>query len=98
MRLSLKGYLNLSKLFIRRICKQSRKTVWPSLPELCLGETFWNLVKKDYKKKKHVSHQLKEVISQLENHSEDLLVADSSRHGWLTVHQLRGKQTLPTDI
>lgn len=55
-------------------------------------------VKKGLKKRKDVTNLVKEVIDLLDTHAEDLLVADSSRHGWLTVHQLRGRQTLSSDL
>ena len=55
-------------------------------------------IKKLYKKKRHIGDKLKEIVKLLEDHAEELLVADSSRHGWLTVHQLRGNQNLSSEL
>ena len=38
------------------------------------------------------------MIEDCEDHSEDLVVADTSRHGWLTVHQLRGREQLSSSV
>jgi len=45
-------------------------------------------VKKGLKKRKDVTNLVKEVIDLFDTHKEDLVVAYSSRHSWLTVHQL----------
>ena len=52
-------------------------------------------------KKKKTSKALdavRDLVSIVKEHSDDLLVADSSRHGWLTVHQLRGGGALSSDL
>lgn len=41
---------------------------------------------------------VKGVIDLLDTHAEDLLVANSSRHGRLTVHQLQGRHNLFSDL
>ena len=57
-------------------------------------------LKKNLKKEK-VSRALscvRDLIELCEEHADDLMIADSSRHGWLTVHQLRGPERLPGDL
>ena len=56
-------------------------------------------IKKLLRKKKisRATDAVKELLEICEDHADDLLVADSSRHGWLTVHQLRGG-TLSSDL
>ena len=57
-------------------------------------------IKKNLKKGKYnsASDQVKKLLNNCEEHKEDLLIADSSKFGWLTVHQLRGKSNLPSDL
>lgn len=54
------------------------------------------LLKKE-KTKKGLS-LLRDVIDDLEDKAEDLIIADSSRHGWLTVKELRGDKSLSSKI
>lgn len=57
-------------------------------------------IKKHLKKKKYTKayEGVKSAIKLVEEHSEDLLVADTSRYGWLTVHTLRGSNNLPSEL
>lgn len=52
-------------------------------------------------KKQHFEKSLKhyrEAIEKLELQQQDLLVADRSPHGWLTVSMLHGNKDLPQDL
>ena len=57
-------------------------------------------LKKHFKKGKTSSCAdiVKKLLQTCEEHKEDLLIADSSKYGWLTVHQLRGQSSLPSDL
>ena len=57
-------------------------------------------VKKLLKKSKveKALSSVRDLLKVVEDHAEDLTVADSSRHGWLTVSLLRGESDLPTDL
>ena len=51
--------------------------------------------------KGHVSKTvsyLKDLKNDLEEHSQDIIAADFSRHGWLTVSRIRNRGSLPTSI
>ena len=39
-----------------------------------------------------------ELLNEIECHSEDLVVADLSRNGWLTVQRLRNRCSLPSNL
>ena len=41
---------------------------------------------------------VEELVDQLEEHSEDLIGADISRHGWLSVSRARNRSSLPKDF
>lgn len=43
-------------------------------------------------------HYLVELIKQLEQHEEDLLIADASPHGWLAVSKIRATKELPKTL
>ena len=45
-----------------------------------------------------VNDLLVDLIDGLEDHSEDIIAADVSRHGWLTVQRLRNKSSLPSTL
>ena len=53
------------------------------------------LRKKDFKKVKKL---VKEQEEDLDKHEEDLLIADSSDHGWLTVSKIRDKKILNSSL
>ena len=57
-------------------------------------------IKKALKKGRAASatDQVRSLLNVCEEHKEDLLIADSSKFGWLTVHQLRGKSSLSSDL
>lgn len=57
-------------------------------------------IKKLLKKKKYdkALDSVRAALRLVEEHNEDLIVADSSRYGWLTVHTLRGHNQLPSDL
>ncbi len=59
-----------------------------------------NRVKKEHKKghSETVASLIKEALSKLENQQADLLVADQSKYGFLTVNLLRGNTELPSSI
>ena len=59
-----------------------------------------NRVKKALKKKKieKALDEVRDLIESVEEQGEDLLIADTSKHGWLTVFNLRGKKNLPSDL
>ena len=53
------------------------------------------------KKKKNdkAYDEIKEIVKTIETICEDLVIADSSKHGWLTVYKLRGSDTtIPSDV
>ena len=41
---------------------------------------------------------VRDLLKLVEDHNDDLLIAENSRHGWLTVHQLRGGSSLSSDL
>jgi len=41
---------------------------------------------------------IKDILAKLEEQQTDLVIADSSKHSWLTVSVLRNKSNLPADI
>ncbi len=43
-------------------------------------------------------YEIRESIKFLETQNEDLLIADSSKFGWLTVSKICGKYTLSSTI
>ena len=57
-------------------------------------------VRKLMKKKKldKAKEQLDAVTDLLEEKAEDILIADSSPHGWLAVNVVRNKTSLPKDL
>ena len=68
-----------------------------------VNKNFINLAKKIEKfLDKQQIFQAKEIteelLTELETHAEDLIVADSARNGWLTVARLRNKCSLPSDL
>ena len=48
--------------------------------------------------KKSALYEIKEAIQVLQTQNEDILIADSSKFGWLTVSKFRGKEKLPSSI
>ena len=63
---------------------------------LVKSKKILKLLRKD--KVRKAKDLVKDLIGVLEDHSEDLIVADTSRHGWLTVHQLRGGDKLSSNL
>ena len=62
---------------------------------LSLNLRVQKALKKDYKKAKKLVREEEELLLE---HEEDLLIADSSQHGWLTVSKIRDKKFLNSSL
>ncbi len=47
---------------------------------------------------KRIKSTLKKLREKLEEHQQDLVIADTSPNGWLTVAKLRNRMLLPRDL
>ena len=68
-----------------------------------VNKNFENLAKKiqkalDRNQQELAADIVEKLLAELKDHSEDLIVADLSRNGWLTVSHLRNKTSLPTQL
>ena len=53
------------------------------------------LKKKDYRRVKSLVQEQEEELNE---HEENLLIAENSQHGWLTVSEIRGKKLLDSKL
>lgn len=68
-----------------------------------LNSTFLDLAKKSLisvqnGRNRRAERHLEGLVSQLESHEEDLLIADASPHGWLAVNKPRQTKELPKQL